>query len=66
MFIKLVDTLGYVYFINKAHVVSLEYCITDDGAVDLNHIIISLANGEAITIDSAQAEQICAGITTQG
>ncbi len=64
MYIKLIDTLGYVYFVNKNHIVSLEYCVLDDGGVDLSHIIISLVNGEAITIDSAQAEQICAGITT--
>ena len=59
MYIKLVDTLGFVYFVNTAHIVSLEYCITDDGRVDMNHIIVSLSNGEAITIDTAQAEQIC-------
>lgn len=61
MFIKLTDTFGYVYMVNKSHIVSLEYAMFDNGQINPEHIIVSLSNGEAITIDKSQAELICAG-----
>ncbi|MBR6289173.1 MAG: hypothetical protein IKR19_07560 [Acholeplasmatales bacterium] len=61
-FIRLVDTMGYVYMVNVNHIVALEYATIDDFSntkVDTNRIVVSLSNGEAITIPKEQAEAIC-------
>ena len=60
-FLKLDDEYGQVYMINIMHIVSLEYATNDVGEINPERIIVSLSNGEAITISKDQAEQICAG-----
>ena len=60
-FIKLIDIYDDVILVNTNHIVSLEYGMTDLGEVIPDQIIISLSNGEAITVSRQFVEALIDG-----
>ncbi len=60
-FIKLIDIYGQTILVNPNHIVSLEYSITELGETIPDQIIISLSNGEAVTVSRQFVEALIDG-----
>jgi hypothetical protein len=60
-FIKLVDIYDQTILVNPNHIVSLEYAITELGETIPDQIIISLSNGEAVTVSRQFVEALIDG-----